>query len=85
MTYHLFEREKISPEMLVMMTSVFEEVCADLGLRAVQDRLRDIVAERIIECVRRGEKERVVIKSYARKSLRSDGSLDDGSPHLGDS
>jgi len=25
MTYHLFEREKVSPEMLIMMTSVFEE------------------------------------------------------------
>jgi hypothetical protein len=82
MTYHLFEREKVSPQTLVKMTSVFEEVCAELGLKAVQDRLRDIVAERIVNCVRRGETERDVIKSYALKSLRVNGTPDDDSPLL---
>ena len=54
MSYHLFETANVPPSTLAIMVSVFDEVCEQLRLSPVQDRLRDIVAQRILDCVRKG-------------------------------
>ena len=54
MSYHLFETANVPPATLAIMVSVFDEVCEQLRLSPVQDRLRDIVAQSILDCVRKG-------------------------------
>jgi hypothetical protein len=54
MSYHLFEAANLPPATVAIMVSVFDEVCEHLRLSPVQDHMRDIVAQSILDCVRRG-------------------------------
>jgi hypothetical protein len=70
MAYHVFENANVPPATLAIMVSVFDEVCEQLGLSPVQDRLRDIVAQRILECAQRGRVDVDELRACAVKSLR---------------
>ena len=54
MSYCLSETAKVPPATLAIMLSVRGEACEQLRLSPVQDPLRDIVAQRILDCVRKG-------------------------------
>ena len=70
MSYHLFESANLPPATLAIMESVFDDVCEQLQLSPVQDRLRDIVALRILDCVRKGQIDQDELRACALQ-LRS--------------
>jgi hypothetical protein len=52
-----------------IMAAAFEEVCADLGLAAREDALRDLVALEVKKCVEHGERDVARIRACVRETL----------------
>ena len=55
--YWLFQTGQHDADTMLLMDGVFEEVCAELGLAQREDRLRDLVAAEILQCVGGGERD----------------------------
>jgi hypothetical protein len=70
MPYRLFHNSQYDADAVQLMSSVFDEVCAELGLANREDRLRDMVAFEIMQCMARGDRNPTVIRACARKALR---------------
>jgi hypothetical protein len=68
--YPLFRHLPFDPEHLDMMSSAFEQVSLELGLAMRTDKLRDIVAEAIIQCAQRGIRDPAEIRRCAREALQ---------------
>ena len=58
------------PEVIKVMSEAFEEACRVLGLAAVTDPLRELVAEKIIACAQTGERDRTRLRDCALKAIR---------------
>jgi hypothetical protein len=69
MPYRLFHNSQYDADAVQLMSSVFDEVCAELGLANREDRLRDMVAFEIMQCMARGDRSPTVIRTCARKAL----------------
>jgi hypothetical protein len=74
MPYRLFQSSGYDADTVALMSKVFDEVCTELRLANREDRLRDMIAFEIIQCVGKGERDSRDIKTCARNAL-----------HLGDS
>ena len=72
MTIYRLLRNDISfgPEEIQAMHSAYEDVCKQLGLREQKnDRVTEVVALKIIEIARTGERNMTVLRDGALKSL----------------
>jgi len=69
MPYRLFHSSQYDADTVRVMSEVFDEVCAELGLANREDRLRDIVAFEIMQCTARGERDPADLRVCARKAL----------------
>jgi len=58
------------PDVIEAMAAAFEEACSTLGLAAVTDPLRLLVAEKIIDCAKTGEHDRARLRDCALKAIR---------------
>jgi hypothetical protein len=70
MVYPLFQTSRYGADTIEVMQKVFDEVCAELGLHDREDRLRDMIAYEIMECVSKGERDAGHIRGCARKALQ---------------
>ena len=69
MPYRLFHSSQYDADTVRLMSQVFDEVCIELGLANREDRLRDLIAYEIIQCVSNGERDPAHIRRCARKAL----------------
>ena len=70
MAYRLFQSSQYDADIVALMTKVFDEVCIELGLANREDRLRDMIAFEILQCVGKGQRDLLHIRSCTRKALR---------------
>lgn len=69
MPYRLFHSSGYDADAIKLMSEVFDDVCTDLRLANREDRLRDIIAYEVIECVKRDQRDHAAIKSCVRNAL----------------
>jgi hypothetical protein len=69
MSYRLFHSSPYDAETVKLMSQVFDEVCVELGLANREDRLRDMIAHAIMQCVSGGERDPMHVRQCARKAL----------------
>jgi hypothetical protein len=69
--YPLFRHLPFDPEHVDLMSSVFEQVSLELGLAQREDRLRDIVAQAIIDCAHRGIRDPEEMRRCAHQVLQT--------------
>ena len=69
MPYRLFHNSGYDADAVELMTTIFDEVCTELGLASREDRLRDIIAFEIMRCFKDGERNPAMIRHCARKAL----------------
>ena len=69
MPYRVFQNGGFDAETIGLMTGIFDEVCTELRLANREDRLRDLIAFEITQCVNKGERDPAVIRTCARKAL----------------
>jgi hypothetical protein len=69
MPYRLFHSSQHDADTVELMTEVFDEVCTELRLANREDRLRDLIAFEILECVNKGERDPARVRMCARKAL----------------
>jgi hypothetical protein len=65
--HRLLEHEAFEPDAVAVMASAFERSLLTLGLTDRTDPLTTIVAKRIIELARRGERDPIRLHDYAVK------------------
>lgn len=70
MPYRLLHNSPYDADTVQLMTQVFDNVCTELGLADREDRLRDIIAFEILQCVDKGERSRDILLACARNALR---------------
>ena len=68
-TYHVFQRAPFPPELIEVMTAVFEEVSRERGLVARRDPICNLVANAILDCAHRGIRDPEKMKACAHKAL----------------
>src|SRR5690242_179381 len=73
MPYRLFQTSGFPADDIKLMSDVFDEVRTELHLANREDRLRDMIPYEIVECIRRGERDRTKIKACVRKALHLPG------------
>ena len=54
--YRLLQNQAFEPEQIDAMAQAFEAICLKLNLAKRDDPLRDVVANKVIEWAKRGEK-----------------------------
>ena len=69
MPYRVFHNSPHDADTVRLMMQVFDEICTELGLANREDRLRDVIARRVLQCVSDGERERGQLLACARKAL----------------
>jgi hypothetical protein len=62
-----------APELVTLMGDVFEEVLKTLGLVDREDPVTKLVAHKIIELVRSGERDPVRLKQLTLEAIRGKG------------
>jgi hypothetical protein len=67
--YRLLQEASFSPELVEAMSAAFEDACKQLGLAQRTDPLRDLVAQRIIEAARTGERDPIRLRDLALKGI----------------
>ena len=68
--YRVFNSGDLEPERLPVLASVFEELCQSLGLSPTEDGLRDIVAEAVVRCAKKGITDPEEVRKCAEAALR---------------
>ena len=74
MPYRLFHSSPYDADTVQLMTQVFDEICTELGLANREDRLRDLIAHEVLQCVSKGGRDlsqvtRGQILACTRKAL----------------
>ena len=69
MTYRVFRASGLDANTVAAMTAVFDEVCAELNLAPREDKLRDIIAHEIVDCMRKGQRDPAHIRTCTRAAL----------------
>ena len=70
MPYRLFQSSQYDADTVEVMSEVFDAVCTELGLAPREDRLRDLIAYEILECVRAGARDPKHILACVRNALQ---------------
>jgi len=68
--YTQFHSTNFSADTVAHMTAVFEEVCAELGLKLNEDQLCEVVAQEIVKCADAGHHDPIYLQKRARTALR---------------
>jgi len=68
--YRLLERESFDPEVVALLCEVFEDVLATLGLVDRLDPVTELVAEKIIELAKAGERDPARLKELALEAFQ---------------
>ena len=79
MPYRLFSAGHYDADTVEIMTRVFDEICTELGLATREDRLRDMIAYEIMDCVSKGQRDFHVVRGCVRTALRMPPSKNNGS------
>ena len=66
----LLQHEAFKPEDMEVISAAYEDVLISLGLVDRADPLTDIVAQKVIECARTGERDRARLRDGALKLLQ---------------
>jgi hypothetical protein len=69
MPYRLFDNSQYDADTVQTMSEVFDEVCIELGLANREDRLRDLIACEILDCVSKGTRDPAHIRGCVRNAL----------------
>jgi hypothetical protein len=67
--HHVFEAATISPEVIRLMATVFDDVATERGLSPRNDPICDLVAEAILDCARRGCRDASAMRRCAYEAL----------------
>jgi hypothetical protein len=67
--YRLFRELPFDPEHVDLMSLVFERVSLELGLGVREDQIRDLVAQAIIDCAKKGIRDPEEMRRCAHDSL----------------
>jgi len=68
--YRLLQNSAFEPELIAVMSAVFEDACRDLGLAETTDPLRELVARKVIECAQTGERDRARMRDCVLRAIR---------------
>jgi hypothetical protein len=68
--YRLLQEGTFDPDAVAAMSAAFEEACRALGLAERTDPLRDLVAQKVIDCARAGERDPVRLRESVLKAIR---------------
>ena len=66
----LLEHEAFGPEDINVLAKAFEDTLSALGVLHRDDPLTELIAKKIIECARTGEREPIRLRDRALNSLR---------------
>jgi hypothetical protein len=66
----LLEHEAFGPEDIRVLAKAFEDTLSALAVLPRDDRLTELIAKKIIECARTGERDPIRLRECALKSLR---------------
>jgi hypothetical protein len=69
----LLEGRAFDPEVVAMMGEVFEDVLKTLGLVDRKDPVTELIAHRVVELVRSGERDPVRLKQLTLGSIHGQG------------
>jgi hypothetical protein len=64
--------QDFDPETINKMSAALESVCAELGLKMVDDPATRLVAQKIIELARRGLKDVPTLRAMALEQLKQE-------------
>lgn len=67
--HHVFQAARISPEVIRLMATVFDDVATERGLAPRKDPICDLVAEAILDCARRGCRDASAMRRCAYEAL----------------
>jgi magnesium-transporting ATPase (P-type) len=67
--YRLLQEQSFEPDVVITLSTTFEELCTFLGLAKTTDSLRDRVAESIITCAKKGIRDPMQLRQCALKDL----------------
>ena len=68
--YRLLQSDAFDPESVAAMSAAFEESCRALGLAERTDPMCNLVAQKIPECARTGERDPARLRDCALKAIR---------------
>jgi hypothetical protein len=66
---HLLNSQAFSPEDIIVISSVFEDTLRTLGLADRADPATDIVAKKVLELARQGERDPVQLRERVVRAL----------------
>ena len=67
--YRLFKNKAFEPEVVAAMTSAYDDVCRELGLRDRDHPKTNAIAKKIIEFAQRGEHDPVRLRDSVLRAL----------------
>ena len=67
--YRLLQNAAFDPDAVAAMSAAFEEACRTLGLAERSDPLCNLVAEKILECARTGERDPIRLRECALQAI----------------
>lgn len=67
--HHVFQAAALSPEVIRVMATVFDEVASERGLAPRNDPICDLVAKAILDCARRGCRDPAPMRRCAYEAL----------------
>jgi hypothetical protein len=68
--YRLLRKDvSFDPEAIQAMHSAYEQVCVELGLKAKNDRMTELVATKIIEAAKAGQRDPATMRITALIAL----------------
>jgi hypothetical protein len=69
MPYRLFHSSPYDADTIKLMSEIFDEVCTEMRLANREDRLRDLIAHEVMQCVGKGDRDPAHIRTCVRKAL----------------
>ena len=69
MVYPRIQNTGLPPDEIATISEAFEEICRMLQLSPTEDALRDIVADVVIDCAKRGTDDRREMLTCAEEAL----------------
>jgi len=67
--HHVFKAAPLSPDVIRLMATVFDEVARERGLAPRNDPICELVAEAILNCARRGCRDPAAMRRCAYEAL----------------
>ena len=69
--HHMLRERAFDPELVKVMTNVFEDTIRDLRLANRDDQITKFVARIIVDCAERGIRDPIAIQRCVREELKS--------------